>query len=153
MIPRRANAGDAGWVLALIQRVFAEHDGRVDPPSSMHRLTKEDVIRQAQEGEIWVLGTEACVFLTPQPDTLYIGKLAVAPEARGKGYAGVLIDHAERRARSLNLEKLTLQTRVELIENHAIFLALGFAKAGETAHPGFVRPTSFRFEKLLKCLP
>ncbi len=150
MIPKRANAGDADWVLALIQRVFSEHDGRVDPPSSMYQLTKEDVIRQARNGEIWVLGQEACVFLTPQPEGLYIGKLAVAPEARGKGYARVLMGHAEERARALERPQLTLQTRVELAENHAVFQSLGFVKLSEVAHPGFDHPTSVRFAKHLK---
>ncbi len=149
MTPRRADKTDAGWVLALIQRVFAEHDGRVDPPSSMHQMRLGDVEQQVESHEVWVIGQEACIFLTAQDDALYIGKLAVAPEARGNGLARALITQAEKRARALHLPQLALQTRVELVENHATFQALGFLKTDETAHPGFDRPTSFRFTKIL----
>lgn len=149
MTPRPANKADAGWVLALIQRVFAEHDGRVDPPSSMHQMCLEDVEQQAENHEIWVIGKEACVFLTAQENGLYVGKLAVAPEARGKGRARALIMQAENRARALHLPQVVLQTRVELVENHTAFQALGFVKTDESAHPGFDRATSFRFTKVL----
>ena len=37
---------------------------------------------------------------------------------------------------------LELSTRIELVENHATFARMGFAKTAETAHEGFDRPTS-----------
>jgi GNAT superfamily N-acetyltransferase len=99
--------------------------------------------------EVWVLGDPvvACVFLTPRDDALYVGKLAVHPDHQGRGFARVLLDHAAARARSLGLPALELQTRVELVENHAAFRAMGFERTGETAHDGFTRPTSFTYRK------
>lgn len=154
MTPRRFAPGDdPAPVLALIRATFAFMDGRIDPPSSMHRLTEADIARQAETGEVWVIGPGsaplACVFLTPKPPALYIGKLAVAQAARGSGLARVLVETAERRARALGLTSLTLQTRVELTENHATFRALGFAQTGETAHPGYDRTTALSFTKPL----
>jgi len=144
---------DAHAVLALIRAAFADMDGRIDPPSSMHRLTPEDIARQAAEGEVWLIGPttapDACVFLTPKPDALYIGKLAVSPSARRRGHARRLIDMAASRARALGLPALELQTRVELSENHETFQSLGFVQTGATAHPGFDRPTSLTFTKSL----
>lgn len=138
-------------VLHLIRDSFGYMDGRIDPPSSMHRLTEDEIDRQARDGEIWVIGPDAaplaCVFLTPKPPALYIGKLAVAETARGKGYARALIGTAEHRARALGFATLTLQARVELVENHAAFRALGIAQTGATAHPGYDRITSFTFTK------
>lgn len=147
MILRRASIDDASWILELIQRVFIAHDGRIDPPSSMHRMSVADVEAQIAEREVWVVGQEACLFLTPQVDALYLGKLAVTQDARGKGYARSLIDQATSRAQALGKPRLRLQTRVELTENHAIFRALGFEKTGTKSHPGFDRPTSVSFEK------
>ncbi|WP_172300222.1 GNAT family N-acetyltransferase [Pseudoruegeria sp. HB172150] len=133
-------------LLALIQAEFAYMEGRIDPPSSMHRLTPEAIAAQAETGEIWVIehgGTPAaCIFLTPQPPALYLGKLAVSSNHRGQGLARRLIGTAETRARALGLTALKLQTRVELTENHAAFTALGFAITGTTAHEGYDRPTS-----------
>lgn len=140
---------DWASILRLIQTEFAAMEGRIDPPSSMHALTPDAIARHAETGEVWVIGTPAiaCVFLTPQADALYVGKLAVAAEHRGQGNARALLDQAAKRARALHLPALTLQTRVELVENHAAFAALGFVETGRSAHPGFDRPTTVNFRK------
>ena len=140
-----------GAILSLIRKSFAFMDGRIDPPSSMHRLTEETVSRQAAEGEVWALGTPpvAVVFLTAKPGRLYLGKLAVDAGWRGQGLARRLVAQAEARARALGLPVVELETRVELVENHAAFSKLGFVQTGETAHPGFDRPTSITMQKSL----
>lgn len=137
--------------LDLIRRAFSEHDGRIDPPSSMHRLTLADLNDAASASEVWVVGEPplACVILAPKGETLYLSKLAVAAAERGKGHARRLIERAARRATELGLNALELQTRVELTENHAAFRRLGFVKIGTTKHPGFDRPTSIRMRKTL----
>ena len=78
---------------------------------------------------------------------LYVGKLAVSATARGRGFARRLLDLAEARAHALKLEWLELQTRIELIENHATFAAMGFHQIGATAHPGYDHPTSLTFRR------
>jgi ribosomal protein S18 acetylase RimI-like enzyme len=135
-------------ILALLQAAFAYMEGRIDPPSSLRDLTPEALTRQSEVGEIWVIGAPvACVFLTPQPGALYVGKLAVAASHRGQGLARRLIDLAEARARVLRLPVLELQTRVELVENQAAFRAMGFEEVGRTAHPGYDRPTSITYRR------
>ena len=138
---------DPAPVLALIRAGFAYMEGRVDPPSSMARLTGAEVTRQAVAGEVWRIGAEACVFLTPRPGALYIGKLATAAGARRRGHARALIALAEARARALGLPMLELQSRIELVENHAAFRAMGFAVVGATRHPGYDRDTSLTFRR------
>jgi ribosomal protein S18 acetylase RimI-like enzyme len=135
-------------ILALLHDAFAYMEGRIDPPSSLRDLTPDSLTGQARIGEIWVIGgLEACVFLTPKPQALYIGKLAVAASHRGQGLARRLIDLAETRARDQQLPALELQTRVELVENQATFRALGFVETGRTAHPGYDRPTSITYRR------
>jgi ribosomal protein S18 acetylase RimI-like enzyme len=150
MTPRRCQDLAAfAAVLALIRAAFADMEGRIDPPSSMHALTVEGLAAQAETAEVWAIGhpPAACVILTPKPQTLYIGKLAVAAEHRRHGHARALIALAETRARALGLPALELQTRVELTENHAAFRALGFTETGRSAHPGYSRPTSITFRR------
>lgn len=134
-------------LFALIKRAFAGMEGRIDPPSSMHRMTPQDLAEH--KGEIWVIGSppRACVVLTPKPHALHLGRLSVGPSWRRKGYARSLINHAETRARALGLPALELQSRIELVENHAIFFALGFEQTGATTHAGFDSPTSLVFTK------
>lgn len=149
MTPQRAT-DPALWppILALLHQAFAYMEGRIDPPSSLRDLTPEALTRQAEVGEIWVIGAPvACVFLTPKPGALYVGKLAVADGWRGRGLARRLIDVATQRARDMGLPALELQVRVELVENQAAFRAMGFVEVGRTAHPGFDRPTSITYRR------
>lgn len=133
-------------VLTLIRTAFAYMDGIIDPPSSMHRLTRDTL---AASGEVWAIGTPpvACAVFTPKPHALYVGKLAIAPAARGQGHARALLAAAESRARALGLPALELQTRVELTANHAAFRALGFTETARTAHAGHDRPTSITMQR------
>ncbi|WP_319411085.1 GNAT family N-acetyltransferase [uncultured Cohaesibacter sp.] len=136
-------------ILLLIRKCFAYMDGRIDPPSSMHRLTEAAIARQCQSGEVWSLEEpiRACVFLTPKDDCLYLGKMAVDSEARGLGLGRSLVALAEERARALGYHALELETRIELVENHKIFASFGFVKTAETAHEGYDRMTSITMRK------
>lgn len=136
-------------LLALMKRAFAGMEGRIDPPSSLDDMTAQDLA--AHPGEIWVIGRppRACMLLTPKPHALYLGKLSVDPLWQRKGYAHILINLAESRAKAMGLPALELQSRIELVENHAIFFALGFEQTGATTHPGYSSPTSLTFTKQL----
>lgn len=135
-------------VLSLLHQAFAYMEGRIDPPSSLRDLTPEALTEQTAKGEIWVIGPPiACVFLTPKPGALYVGKLATHPDHRNRGLARSLIALAETRARDLKLPVLELQTRIELSENHATFRRLGFEEVARSAHPGYDRPTSLTFRR------
>ena len=152
MTPLRVIAPyDWASLLALIRAEFAFMDGVIDAPSSMHRLTEAEIARQAETGEVWAIGTPAvaCMFLTLKGDWLYLGKLAVARDQRGKGLARRLVEQAMARAAALGLQGVELQTRIELTANHATFAALGFAETGRSAHPGHARPTTITFRRAL----
>lgn len=150
MIATRHLPGDPALadVLALIRTAFAYMDQRVDPPSSMHRLGLEEVQHQCIEGEVWSLGDPvvACMFLTPKPGRLYLGKLAVSGAARGQGLAARLVGIARERAAALGFDTVELQTRIELVENHAAFARMGFVKTAETSHEGYDRVTSITMQ-------
>ncbi|MDQ2095769.1 GNAT family N-acetyltransferase [Rhodalgimonas zhirmunskyi] len=155
LAPQRltADAPALPGVLSLLHRAFAYLDGRIDPPSSLTRMTHENLSEEANRHQVWAIlegdAPIACMILTPKPATLYLGKLATDPRQRGRGLARVMINQAETIARALALPSITLQTRIELLENHATFRALGFVATGETTHPGYTRPTSLTFTKQL----
>jgi GNAT superfamily N-acetyltransferase len=142
---------DFGALHALLTEAFAPMAGRIDPPSSLTSMSVEDVVRKAAAEDLFLIRDRerpmACLFAAPRGESYYLGKLAVAQDMRGRGLARGVIEAAGARARSLGLRDLELQTRVELTENHAVFVALGFRETGRTCHPGYARPTSVRFRK------
>jgi GNAT superfamily N-acetyltransferase len=148
IVVRRAPADFADWksVRALILEAFAYMEGRIDPPSSALRLTPQSMAADAAAGALLLAeraGTlVGCVFVRPKGDALYIGKLAVRPALHGCGIATALLAATRAEARAIGLTALELRTRIELTETHAAFARMGFVKRGETAHPGYDRPTS-----------
>ena len=148
-----SKVGFADWsqLLDLVRASFAYMDTRIDPPSSLAMMgvdefkakAAEESLIIAQEGQT-ILG---CAFAALRDDCVYVGKVAVAQTARGHGIARAIFNAAEELARKHGRAFLELQTRVELVENHATFAALGFEKVAETAHAGYSRPTSITMRR------
>lgn len=152
----RVGQAPAGFVpgpalLQLLREAFASMDGRIDPPSSLSRMGLDE-LRAKAVAETLILATEGptllgCVFADVREDVVYVGKLAVAELARGRGIARALLAEAEALARRHGRPFLELQTRIELVENHITFAALGFETVAHTAHPGYDRPTSLTLRR------
>jgi len=139
-------------VLRLIQTSFAYMTGRIDPPSSMHQLTVSALAQMAKDSSVLALGdpVAACLVAKPLPHALYLGKIAIASDLRGRGVLRALLGSSEELARSLSLSRLELQVRIELVENQKIFGKCGFVKTARNAHPGYHRATEITMQKLLK---
>lgn len=137
----------ADWqgLLSLILDAFAFMNGRIDPPSSALALTPLSLQNKASLEIAYALTDEerllGCIFCKPEPDCLYVGKLAVSPSMQGRGIGRQLLNAAIDCAGELALPRLRLQTRIELTENHAVFAAWGFVRTGEFSHPGYDRVT------------
>jgi len=146
-------AGFTDWprLVGLVRDSFAYMDSRIDPPSSLKEMGIEEFKAKAVE-ETLILAEDdqtiiGCAFAALRDDCVYVGKVAVAQAARGKGVARAMFAAAEALAREHGREFLELQTRVELVENQATFAALGFQKVAESAHAGYDRPTSITMRK------
>jgi GNAT superfamily N-acetyltransferase len=143
----------SGWgaLLALLQESFAYMDGRIDPPSSLNRMTEGDLRTKAHRERLIVAleGSKlvGCAYADVRNTSVYLSKVAVAPDARGRGVARLLVAAAESIARASGRQVLELQTRIELVENHKAFGALGFKKVAEAAHAGYSRPTSITMQR------
>ena len=148
-----ADFDDWGALHAMLVECFAYMADRIDPPSSLNRMTP-DALREKATLETLVLvrldgRIVACGFLKEEDAALYLGKLAVRKRFRGQGILRRIVEIAEGGARDRGKKALRLQTRVELIENQATFAALGFIKTAECSHAGFDRPTSIEMTRLL----
>lgn len=153
IVSKPAGFDDWSGLLALLRQSFAYMEGRIDPPSSLHSFDEAKLAAKAASEDLvlaYVDGKLAgCLFAAAKGDALYLGKIAVRPDLRGRGIARRLFELAEASARAHGLKALELQARIELTENHRTFTALGFEKTGEGRHPGYTRSTDVNFRKEL----
>lgn len=140
-------------LLDLILSSFAYMDPIIDPPSSAKRLTAPLLQHKAVQEQGFVVTEDGtllgCMFCKPEPDSLYIGKFAVHPDAQGRGIGRRLLQAAEDQAKQLGLDELRLETRIELTGNHRRFAGWGFVRTAEKSHPGFERITFIEMRKRL----
>lgn len=138
---------------SLVTAAYASMHGRIDPPSSLLRMSPADFERKAADEHLIVASVDGrlvgCVFCGPRENWLYIGKLAVTPGQQRSGVGRLLIDAARRFAEEAGLDGLELDTRIELTENHRTFDRLGFVKVAELSHPGYTTVTSIRMRSQL----
>ena len=145
-------------LLGLLRDAFAYMDGRIDPPSSLQALDAQALRAKAAREHLIVVESAdgrllGCAFAECRAEVVYVGKLAVVSAARGQGLSRRLLGAADTVARRQGRAWLELQTRVELLENHRTFAALGFDEVARTAHKGFDRPTSLTLRRAVAPAP
>jgi len=128
LVVRRAFACDLPALTALLLRYYAEQDIWLrDPPEK----TAADLAHQ-QLGFFLAEfeGTPAgCVLLRPLlsiPSATECKRLYVAPEFRGHGVAGKLMDAAEAHVRSSGLHWIYLDSRAEMTTAIALYRRRGY---------------------------
>lgn len=135
----------------MLMSEFAYMEHRINPPSSMNRLTVSALRQKAKIEHLIVALNDAqlvgCVFIRPAAPAWYLGKLAVSGSMRSRGVGSQLLASAERLCADHGGSCIELEVRVELTENHEFFEKYGFTQCGENAHKGFDHPTSFLFRK------
>ncbi|KAL4948906.1 acyl-CoA N-acyltransferase [Aspergillus filifer] len=94
--------------------------------------------KDEDEGGIRVLGAITLTIHTAQ-NALHVNNLLVDPTLQGRGYGRLLLSFAEERAKELGLENVTLATHVQMFNNIAIYLKLGFEEVGREVVDGFAR--------------
>ena len=95
----------------LLVLSFSGMEGRIDPPSSLTSLSASD-LEQMSRTQVLLLGIGAsgdpvaCAYLRPEPDALYLGKVAIHPDLRGRGLLHHIIAAAHpNTAAKCNLNK------------------------------------------------
>lgn len=138
-------------LLSLLHQAFEYQNGRINPPSSLHRLDVKSIAQKAQQERLFLAwaGSQiiGCLFAKPCQDCVYVGKLAILKKWQGQGIGKRLMGQAISFAKREGYSELELQVRIELVENQAVFAAMGFIESNRTAHLGFDKPTSITMRK------
>jgi predicted N-acetyltransferase YhbS len=144
---------DAAAIAALIRTAFAAQSVVTDPPSSALRVTEADVLSHLRHGSGAVAEADSslvgAVLWDEREGGLYLSRLAVAPDSRGRGIAKALVAAAEIAAREAGLPRLHLSTRLVVLDNRRLFAACGFVETSREAHPGYAEPTFVNMERRL----
>lgn len=145
---RRATMADLLAVVALVQAVVPRMNAAGNMQWTSEYPNEAVFRRDIERHHLWVaerLGVlEGVAALTQDQDPEYADadwdaaetalvthRLAVFPEAQGRGVAGALLAQAEHEARTLGLRTLRVDTNSENVATQRLFPKLGYRFAGE----------------------
>jgi len=149
---RDAVPADAHLVARLLHLAFQEHDGKLDPPSGVHKETAESLAaRMGKGGAIVVTADDgaivACGFYEWREGYAYVGRLGTHPAHRRAGLGGAILKAAEEQARAKGYARARLATRVHWTELRRYYESRGYRAVGFGTHEGRTWPTWVDLEK------
>jgi ribosomal protein S18 acetylase RimI-like enzyme len=97
-----------------------------------------------------VLGT--CAVIRHEPDVHEIAKMAVAPEARGRGYGDLLMQAAVEFSRRTGARRVVIVSNTKLAPAIRLYEKHGFARVPLAPHEKYVR-ADIRLERDLAAEP
>jgi GNAT superfamily N-acetyltransferase len=153
LVLRPLTIADADEAAEVIRTAFAAQRRLTSPPSSALIETGEAIAAKIAAGGGFgvfeAAGLVAAALFSINGDALHVARVSVAPRARGRRLARLLIAACEAEARGRGVRRMTLKTRLELPENERLFARFGFARLKVEAHAGFEAPTTAVMEKIL----
>lgn len=150
----QAATGDqADQILSVLVAAFEQYRQQLDPPSGVFRETPEDIRRKlAQGGGIVAYDGDVLVGVVlyqPHADYMYLGRLGVLPEYRGRQIATRLCKRVEQVAHDHNLSRIQLGVRIVLTGNQRFFRSLGYTITEYHCHENYTEFTYVSMEKSL----
>ena len=136
--PRLATGADLPAVTAVISAAYERYLDRMDRPPAPMLTDYRDAIAA---GQVWLAGepVAAVLVLVPEPDSMLVENIAVAPRAQGAGLGRRLMEFAERQALGRGLNRMTLYTNELMTENLAIYARLGYRETARHSQDGYSR--------------
>jgi GNAT superfamily N-acetyltransferase len=149
---REAVPADAPEIARVLHLAFQEHEGKLDPPSGVHKETPESLAeRMGKGGAVVVTADDGALvgagFYEWRDDYAYIGRVGTLPAHRRAGLGTAILKAAEERARAKGYVRARLATRVHWAELRRYYESKGYRAVGYGTHPGKTLPTWVDLEK------
>jgi GNAT superfamily N-acetyltransferase len=128
---RPAGPGDLVSVETVVRDAYTPWIARIGrAPAPMDA----DYAALIAAGQVHVLDVDGAVqgvlVLIEEAAAMLLDNVAIAPGAQGRGYGGLLLDHAEGVARAAGLRTIRLYTNQAMLENIAIYARRGYQETG-----------------------
>lgn len=144
---RTATTADGEAIVALLHEAFAPYDGKLAPRPGALSETGPGIAAALVKGAGSVAEAGSLlvgsVLWHPEGDGFYLGRLAVKPDWQRRGIARALVGSVIAAAQAARVRRITLNVRIRLPDNIAMFESLGFIRTEARAHPGFNHPTYY----------
>jgi GNAT superfamily N-acetyltransferase len=137
---RPANLTDVPAMKRIVADAYRKYIERIGkPPAPM----LDDYAMRVRSHMAWVAevcGTVAgLIVLLPKEEHLLLANVAVDPGHQGLGVGRALLRFAEEEAIRQGYAELRLYTHQKMIENSAMYLALGWVETGRGEQDGYQR--------------
>ncbi|MBW7474604.1 GNAT family N-acetyltransferase [Paenibacillus oenotherae] len=127
-----AAANELQLVHGIMQQAFAEYAGLLVPPSGALLEKEENLPLLLADGKgTALLGkindipvASARYFV--KPDFIYVGRISVLPDYRGRGIAAAILSFVEQEAARLNKREIQLEVRMSIPANIVMYEKLGY---------------------------
>ncbi|MGF9764365.1 GNAT family N-acetyltransferase [Microvirga sp. 0TCS3.31] len=137
--PRLATPSDLPEVENIIR---AAYSGFIDWIGREPGPMLDDYASLISQGQVYVLedvGIVGVLVLVPEPDTMLLDNVAIAPSAQGRGYGRLLLDFAEQEARRQGFGAIRLYTNSLMTENLRLYPRRGYVETHRGREKGFSR--------------
>lgn len=135
----RATLEQAPLVRRIMLDAFEQYLGVLDPPSSAHGETLEDVRRVMEEGGALLAWEDdaavGCLRFQRKPDYLRVGRVSVLPAYRQRGIATAMMRAVEPIALEMGYTCIHMGVRLILQSNVLFYEGLGYQVVDKHVHP------------------
>ena len=159
MVIRQANKSDISILLTLLRDSFKEVAKRFDLtvkncPKYVAFYTKERLASDFEKGmKYYILLQDnrpcGCIALEQaSPDVCYLGRLAVLPRHRNKGYGKALVNHILDRAQEIGVKRVELGMISKERKLKNWYRKFGFVNKGTKKFDHFPFTVAFMYKEL-----
>jgi GNAT superfamily N-acetyltransferase len=140
MIIRPADAADLPALHRIVAAAYARYTARIGrPPGPL----LDDYAARVRRGTVWCGDIDGAVagliVLLAEADHLLVDNVAVDPAWQGRGLGRALLAFAEQEARRTGRAELRLYTNAAMVENIAMYAALGWQETHRGEQDGYQR--------------
>ncbi|NQX61417.1 GNAT family N-acetyltransferase [Paenibacillus qinlingensis] len=137
---REAAIDESELIFQVMIKSFQEYDGKLNPPSGALLETVERTIHTFHVGGGAALAHEGDRLVgsaryEPASDYMYIGRVSVLPEFRGRGVCKALLHFVENKARAQGFKETRVGVRLSIPENIRLYERLEYEAIEHKFYP------------------